>query len=201
MKGTSRTSAPRGPAARRSTPRLLALLALALVATPAAARLPAELDGYRSLRFGMTPAQAQQAIGAARCWEDHRAPEAITRCQRGSDAKVAGLPAAYDLHFLGGRLFRIVVELRLPEGSSWTAVSDRYDEVHAQLVARHGKPDEERGEVMIDLGAPHRAARWRGPRALTELWVTASGVAGPAVLQVAYVDTVTMARLGAAWTP
>lgn len=188
-------------------PRLLAPLALALapalalVAAPAAARLPAELDGYRGLRFGMSPAQAQRVVGAARCWEDHRAPETITRCQRDAGFTLAGRPAACDLHFLGGRLFRIVVEARLPPGASWPAVSDRYEEVHAQLVARHGKPDEEQGEVMIDLGAPHRAARWRGPRALTELWLTASGAAGPAVLQVAYVDTVTMARLGAAWTP
>lgn len=181
--------------------RWLAPLALALVAAPAAARLPAELDGYRNLRFGMTPAQVQRTVGTARCWEDHRAPEPITRCQRDADLKVAGRPTAYDLHFLQGQLFRIVVELRLPEGSPWPAVSDTYDEVHALLVAGHGKADEEKGDVMIDLGAPHRTARWRGPGALTELWLTASGTASQAVLQVAYVDMVTMARLGAGWTP
>ena len=177
--------------------RLLAALALALLAAPAPAKLPAELEGYKNLKFGMTPEQAQKAIGTARCWEDHRA-EPLTRCQRDAGFKVAGQPAAYDLHFLRGKLFRIVVELQLPEGAAWPAYSAKFDELRGPLVSRHGPPDEEEGDVFVELNAPLRAARWHGPRMATGLWVTASCGEGPPVLSVAYVDLVAMAGVGAA---
>lgn len=180
--------------------RLLTALTLALLAAPVPAKLPAELEGYRNLKFGMTPAQVQKAIGAARCWEDHRA-EHLTRCQRDTGFTVAGRSSSYDLHFLGGKLFRIVVELKLPESAAWPAYSAKYDELRGLFVARHGPPDEEVGDAFVELNAPHRAARWHGPSNATGLWVTASCLGGPPVLDVAYVDLMAMARLGAARAP
>jgi len=177
--------------------RLLTALTLALAATPALARLRAELDGYRNLKFGMTPEQAQKAIGPARCWVAYREAE-VTRCQRDTTFTVAGLPSSYDLHFLRGKLFWIVVEVRLPEGSPWPAYSDRYDVLREQLVAKHGKPDEEQGEVIVEINAPRRTARWRGPRQATELGVSASCSTGPPALNVAYADSVAMALFRAA---
>jgi hypothetical protein len=179
--------------------RLLIALTLALVAAPALAKLPAELGGYKNLKFGMTPEQAQRAVGTARCWMGNRGT--FTRCQRATDFKVAGLPTSYDLHFLEGKLFRIVVELELPARSSWPAFSAKYDELHALLVKQYGPPDEEQGEVFVELDAPLRAAKWHGPSLATALWVTASGAPGPAALTVAYIDLLAMARLGADRVP
>lgn len=93
--------------------------------------LPSEVDGYQSLRWGMSEKDVRKAIRGLRVVDGLLV----------STKPVAGFAAVTGFHFTNGKLARVTIAMAKPLDKGKSLV-ERYAAVRDALVGRYGEPHE-----------------------------------------------------------
>jgi hypothetical protein len=144
-------------------------IALALLAAHAPAKMPAELNGYKDLKFGMTPEQLQGLYVDATCRPG--AMKSTVACTCPPTFDLVGVPVRMLVVFTEQKLSGVALILAFPESMGPSDRLKKYEELSVLISGKYGPPDsnEKPGTVIADItyrGASW-AASWNGPNRRT----------------------------------
>jgi len=143
----------------------LAALVLAIAPYFADAVMQKEIDGYLAVKFGMTRAEAEKALGApfTSCEAGETGPH--ESCFTAKAAEITGVPVTFNLWFLDGRLIKVGVVFVMEGGPAGRIA--KYDELGRLLESKYGKCDQvDRdgiSEEALERQGRAWAMHWWGP--------------------------------------